>query len=368
MKIRKSVKNLSPEEKEKFVNAILMLKKSPSIIYPDDSTYSRYDDYVEIHMDAMMAMSETNPAEDPAWYPGWAHNGPAFFPWHRVYLLQFEKDLQSVTQDNSITVPYWYWTDGDSSPFTPDLMGSDGEATNDNSPGKVLDGPFAHDGPNSWTVVVKDEPTDPNYLTRGLGRRADALRLPTTVQLDRVMQIPFYDSPVWKLGSPGFRTSLEVALHNLVHRWVNGTMVNMTSPNDPVFWLHHANIDRLWGDWQIQHPTVCPFLPSKFAPKGHNLYDVLLFSSGSMPTPHPHNQSNDMDLAHNHNADGDSGIQTMRIVNTLNHYLLGYVYDSDPKEETEETVEMKKVKSSTLVPESRKTHKIPAFPTMDEII
>jgi hypothetical protein len=34
---------------------------------------------------------------------------------------------------------------------------------------------------------------------------------------------------------------------NLVHRWVNGNMVSMASPNDPVFWLHHANIDRLWG-------------------------------------------------------------------------------------------------------------------------
>ncbi len=107
MKTRKNVKSLSPEEKEKIVNAIIKLKKSPSIIHPDDSNYSRYDDYVAIHMDAMMAMSETNPADDPAWYPGWAHNGPAFLPWHRVYMLQFEKELQSVTLDDSITVPYW---------------------------------------------------------------------------------------------------------------------------------------------------------------------------------------------------------------------------------------------------------------------
>ncbi len=182
------------------------------------------------------------------------------------------------------------------------------------------------------------------------------------------MQIPFYDSQVWKLGSPGFRTSLEVAFHNLVHRWVNGTMMNMTSPNDPVFWLHHANVDRLWVDWQRQHPTVCPFLPSKHAPKGHNLYDILLFSSGSIPHPHTHNLSSDMEPPHNHSTDGDSGIQTMRIVNTLNHYLLDYMYDTDPKEETEETDEMKKVKPTALAPQSRKKHKIPAFPTMDEII
>lgn len=131
-----------------------------------------------------------------------------------------------------------------------------------------MDGPFAFDGPNHWTIVVKDEPNDPDFLTRGLGRRPDAPRLPTSVQVSRVMKVPLYDTPVWKLGSPGFRTSLEVPLHNLVHRWVNGTMVNMTSPNDPVFWLHHANIDKLWGDWQRLHPTVCPFLPSKYAPEG----------------------------------------------------------------------------------------------------
>jgi tyrosinase len=378
MKTRKNVKGLSPEDKERFVNAILKLKKTPSVFHPNDPTYGRYDDYVETHMNAMMAMSETDPADDAEWYPGWAHNGPAFLPWHRMYLLQFEKDLQTASQDDSITIPYWDWTDNDSSPFTQDLMGSDGEATNDNSPGKVLDGPFAHDGPNNWTIVVKDEAGDPDYLTRGIGRRPDARRLPTAVQVDRVLQIQIYDNPVWKLGSPGFRTSLEVALHNLIHRWVNGAMMNMTSPNDPVFWLHHANIDRLWGEWQRRHPTVSPFLPSKHAPRGHNLYDYLIFSSGSShPSPHPHDQPGETG-PHSHNqhteedGDGDSGIQAIRIVNTLSHYLLSYVYDSDPKEEFEQTTAagmMSKAKPAGMATEpTRKKHKIHPFPTMDEII
>lgn len=45
--------------------------------------------------------------------------------------------------------------------------------------GKVLDGPFAYDGPNHWTIVIKDEPTDSDYVARGFGRREDAERLPT---------------------------------------------------------------------------------------------------------------------------------------------------------------------------------------------
>jgi tyrosinase len=54
---------------------------------------------------------------------------------------------------------------------------------------------------------------------------------------------------------------------NMVHGWVGGllspseasvkirgTMLLPTSPNDPVFFLHHANIDRLWAEWQAMHP------------------------------------------------------------------------------------------------------------------
>lgn len=35
----------------------------------------------------MIAGSDTDPDNDANWYPGWAHLGPAFFPWHRQYLL-----------------------------------------------------------------------------------------------------------------------------------------------------------------------------------------------------------------------------------------------------------------------------------------
>jgi tyrosinase len=341
MKKRKNVKNLTGVEKEKFVDSILKLKKSPSLLHPVDPKFSRYDDYAEIHMHAMMVSSTTDPRDDPEWYPGWAHNGPAFFPWHRIFLNHFEKDLQIVSNDDAITIPYWDWTDDKSFPFTEDFMGTDGENTGTDF-GKVLDGPFAFDGPNHWTIVVKDESSDPDYLTRGFRRRSDAQRLPTTVQVDRIMQIPFYDAPIWKLGSPGFRTAVEVTLHNLVHRWVNGNMITMSSPNDPVFWLHHSNIDRLWANWQGLHPTICPYLPSKGAPDGHNLYDKLIFS----------------DSTHNH-----SGIESARPVNVLNHYLLGYFYSSDPKEMI--TLMERKIKARKKI--SRERHKMPVFPTLSEI-
>ncbi len=39
-------------------------------------------------------------------------------------------------------------------------------------------------------------------------------------------------------------------IHGAVHIWVGGTMSDASvSPADPVFWLHHANLDRLWWTW-----------------------------------------------------------------------------------------------------------------------
>ena len=38
-----------------------------------------------------------------------------------------------------------------------------------------------------------------------------------------------------------------------------------TSPNDPVFWLHHANIDRLWSIWGARHGNA-------YAPTTTNLH------------------------------------------------------------------------------------------------
>jgi Common central domain of tyrosinase len=39
------------------------------------------------------------------------------------------------------------------------------------------------------------------------------------------------------------------ALHGLVHNAVGGTMATASSPAEPLFWLHHAFVDRLWARW-----------------------------------------------------------------------------------------------------------------------
>ncbi len=262
MRLRKNVKHLSPSEKNAFVQAVLTLKTKPSVLHPGDPNRSRYDDYPEIHLNAMMAS------------PGWAHRRPAFFPWHRALLLEFENDLAAI--DASVTIPYWDWPDAASDPFTAGFLGGDGDS---NDSDKVKTGPFAKDGPNAWTIRVKDDGGDPDFLQRAFGQDATAMTLPASSDVDAALDADSYDSYPWSGSSTGFRANVEYNLHNTVHRWIGGTMGMMTSPNDPVFWLHHCNIDRLWAVWMRQHPGAAPYLPASGAAAGHNLMDAMIFNA-----------------------------------------------------------------------------------------
>ena len=269
----------------------------------DPETPSRYDDYVQTHMDAMMAQDPVNQ------YPGWAHMGPAFLPWHRYYLYQLESDLQGI--DPKVDLPYWDWaTDNspNSSIWNPDFLGGNGRP----SDGRVMDGPFAFDAGN-WSLNIRDPGDDNVDLKRSFGTAVPSL--PTVAQVaDTLTVVPYYVAP-WrafddftadtpKPVQPSFCNRLEGwygdgSLHNRVHVWVGGTMQGMTSPNDPVFFLNHCNIDRLWAQWQSLHPTE-PYLPASGGPTGHNLNDPMKPWGGSI-TP----------------------------ASAFNHQALGYWYDTE---------------------------------------
>jgi tyrosinase len=361
MRIRRNIKELTSGQKSSFVDAVLKLKKAPGVLLTNGN---RYDDYVQIHVNAMMASTLIDPNGDPDdinnIYPGWAHNGPAFFPWHRVLLLEFENDLRKISNNLEVTIPYWDWTDTDpkASPFTEDFMGGDGVSTGTEEGGKVIDGPFAYDGPNHWTINVNDPmedhsgPHPPKYLTRGLGRRNDAKSLPDSTVVNKALNNPVYDYPPWKFAKStprGARAQIEYDLHNLVHRYVTGNMITMASPNDPVFWLHHANIDRLWGDWQRKNQESCPYSPVGNAGPGHNLYDKLIFSQPSTPRPWRHSYTN---------------------VKVLNHFTLGYKYDSDPGDAAFFVLPRGGIsRLSELPKESRKfISSLQRFPSMRDIL
>jgi hypothetical protein len=119
--------------------------------------------------------------------------------------------------------------------------------------------------------------------------------LPTAANVKTALGRTTYDSSPWDTTSSlvnSFRNSIEgwgaatPQNHNRVHVWVGGSMLPGTSPNDPVFFLNHCNIDRLWAVWLQKHPASAPYLPDGTTPASGNytrLNDDLMDFPGVTP-------------------------------------------------------------------------------------
>ncbi len=57
-------------------------------------------------------------------------------------------------------------------------------------------------------------------------------------------------NPAARGSTNSFRVELENGPHMLVHALIGGHMRNNWSPADPLFYLHHTNVDRIWAMWQ----------------------------------------------------------------------------------------------------------------------
>lgn len=293
--VRKDVKDLTAQEKADFVAAILKLKQTPS---PWNAKFNYYDQFVWWHRQSFLCQIHA------------AHMSSAFLPWHREFLLLFEKALRDVSGNPNITIPYWDWTDPNSTAavFAPGFMGPMGLKTMGYA---VTYGPFRK---SNWRLNIVDpkasDPVGLHYLVRRfatpIGRS-----LPTAADVNVALSRNSYDVPPYDaMSNPkrSFRNYLEGwrevkrmtcedglmgvdskhgaphDMHNRVHLWVGGiwgtqkaphlgTMVLNTSLNDPVFWLHHANIDRIWSQWEQMHGEL--YQPVSGARRGQNLHDTM---------------------------------------------------------------------------------------------
>jgi tyrosinase len=237
--VRKDAGTLTADEKRRFVNALLEIKRR-----------GEYDEFVRIHIAHYASDGERGLRT--------AHMAPSFLPWHRRFLLDLESALRRV--DSSVTLPYWDWTRDrttTSTPWTADLLGGNGRRSDH----RVMTGPFAHHEGN-WNIKVSV--TEGEFLTRDLGRRSASIELPTKSDLEWALKENEYDVTPWdSTVTRGFRNRLEGwgtgrgsaswRNHNRVHRWVGGAMLTSASVNDPVFWLHHAFVDLQWHQWQRRH-------------------------------------------------------------------------------------------------------------------
>lgn len=145
------------------------------------------------------------------------HSNPRFLPWHRIYLLRLEELLQMV--DPTVCIPYWKSSEEQAFPawlvgFTPTV--------------NLLGGPHT--------------------VTRNIG---GAAVLPSVASVAAAMANGTFNT---------FAPALE-GIHNSGHVWVGGSMSGiLTAPADPVFWMHHCEIDRIWAEWQAANPGQNPSL------------------------------------------------------------------------------------------------------------
>jgi len=171
----------------------------------------------------------SNPEQYQQWY---------FLPWHRLMLYEFEGVIREVLHDETFTLPYWNPVTGnDADLVLPAVF---------RAPGTTL-----YNG-TRWPWVNGGERIDILYRD--------------WLNLDALNEDFYIDSPT---GSHGFNPKLDTNPHFLTHLAVGGDMADFaTVGGDPLFYLHHANLDRIWESWnRLGHtnPTDPKYLDRTFA-------------------------------------------------------------------------------------------------------
>ena len=281
---RRNVTDWSAQERDDFIATLHAMKDTPSAYRPDTNAY---DYFVAIHVEAFATHSVN------------AHMSAGFLPWHREMLKRFELELRRVSGNPQMTLGYWDWHQpgAHAQIFTPDFLGGNGDA-NDNF--LVKDGAFKagawtlnsalfDDTPDEFTDTDGDGKIDPNNFagpltSAGLTRRfvyqgdvqSDLSCVDTLMAsrpLAQLFERQVYDAAPYmeyaEALSPSeafnlfdewtdvsMRKFLEARWHNPIHAIIGGQMGASSSPNDPAFFLHHCNVDRIWALWQSRYANT----------------------------------------------------------------------------------------------------------------
>lgn len=161
------------------------------------------------------------------------HGSRIFLPWHRAYLYLFELALQDQVPDTFL--PWWDWSSPEShTTGIPELYTI--ETLAGGSPNPLHHQPIPPgiaNGAEQPELTTRD-PQDPGQL-------------PTREDVQSVLDAGDFRD---------FNNRLE-NLHNWIHGWVGGTMSDINyAAYDPLFWGHHAMVDRIWRLWQLRHTGI----------------------------------------------------------------------------------------------------------------
>jgi tyrosinase len=247
VRVRKDAKALTPGERDRFVSAMARLNNQGT---------GRFSDFRNMH---------TNLSSPQA------HGAPGFLPWHRAYLLDLERALQAL--DPSVALPYWRFDQPAPTIFTTDFLGVSDPT------GRVQ---FSSNNPlQFWkTDGVPGITRQPLFDTAAAGA-VGVLSEAQTIGLGK--------------DFTAFET-MEDNPHGAAHVSFDGLISTIpTAARDPLFFLLHANVDRLWAKWQKRFGRFDVTVPAAFDsnldnggnPLGHNLNDTMWPWNGDTNPPRP---------------------------------------------------------------------------------
>eukprot|EP01061_Rhynchopus_euleeides_P005894 TRINITY_DN14_c0_g1_i15.p2 TRINITY_DN14_c0_g1~~TRINITY_DN14_c0_g1_i15.p2 ORF type:complete len:473 (+),score=175.38 TRINITY_DN14_c0_g1_i15:58-1476(+) len=167
----------------------------------------------------------------------YAHQTSAFLPWHRQYVLQYENMLRSLPGFECVTVPYWDWE--------RDAGSEERQAASAPLKNRTFGNLVNH--PQGQTQCVD------NGIAAGWTMRNGACLQRRRSSQGFTGEAALMEIITSHRNFRAFSVRLEGAPHAAPHIYIGGQMATMRSPADPVFFMHHANVDRLWALWQDYH-------------------------------------------------------------------------------------------------------------------
>jgi tyrosinase len=150
-----------------------------------------------------------------------------FLPWHRMYVYYMERIVRRVSGRTDFTMPYWDYTSDD--PAKRGVVPVEFRSPGDPVFGSLYR-PDRNDLANSGQPIQSNQRGDPMRIGGPMGKQ-------------------YYEM----VGSdPGFCRAINSGIHGSIHVLVGNRMGMGSVPysgGDPLFWVHHSNIDRMWASW-----------------------------------------------------------------------------------------------------------------------
>ncbi len=233
VRVRKNANRLGAIERDRFLAALATLNGQGQGIFRQ---------YRDTHVDQSRRE---------------AHGGPAFLPWHRAYLLDLERELQRV--DGRVALPYWRFDEAAPNVFSTTFMGL---SDNLGRVGFAAGHPLLNWSTDGQPGILRGGAVGPDRVP-GLLTQAQTLALSSGANAD-------YGPFAGMEGDP----------HGLAHaRHDTGWITRIpTAARDPLFFLLHCNVDRLWAMWQWLNRRHDPAVVRSFTDgtlPGHRRADTM---------------------------------------------------------------------------------------------